>query len=290
MVALAPNTSETSPWDVLDTFPKLHSRAREVKTTKCTEAPRSKSLSRVEIWQVVFESRGGLESFTRDPIGFEDGFNLYQDYFGQSDTDPSGFRKVCCKFRYGWLISEYTNKEIDCGAGKSAAECCKTYGSFPSLWAVEGSLDQPCHHKDPDPETPPMVCLVKTVRTVTTVKVFTQNCGKTLVSLHPVVKVALVTVCVNTWYVDNDPNVDFPITKSSPERIDCIDACDKVYEEDGEQCRNLRSPAGRARCWKQLAEERVRSRFSYESLLKIIGYSLSESATSSFFARSWNAS
>ena len=39
-----------------------------------------------------------------------------------------------------------------------------------------------------------------------------------------------------------------------------------------------------------LQPPRVRSRFSYESLLKIIGYSLSESATSSFFARSWNAS
>ena len=29
VVALAPNSSETSPWDVLDTFPKLHSRAGE---------------------------------------------------------------------------------------------------------------------------------------------------------------------------------------------------------------------------------------------------------------------
>ena len=37
MVALAPITNETPAWDVLDAFPKLHSRAREAKTTPCTE-------------------------------------------------------------------------------------------------------------------------------------------------------------------------------------------------------------------------------------------------------------
>ena len=77
MVALAPNTSETSSWDVLDGFPKLHSRAREVKTTRCTEAPALKSLECVEIWQVVSESCAGLESFTRDPIGYLGGVGVY---------------------------------------------------------------------------------------------------------------------------------------------------------------------------------------------------------------------
>lgn len=37
MVALDPNTSETTTWDILDEFLKLHSRAREQKTTDCTE-------------------------------------------------------------------------------------------------------------------------------------------------------------------------------------------------------------------------------------------------------------
>ena len=79
MVALAPNTSETSPWDVLDTFPKLHSRAREAKPRFCTEAPHSKSLDRVEIWLTIFESRVGLESFTRDPIGYKGSeWSLYE--------------------------------------------------------------------------------------------------------------------------------------------------------------------------------------------------------------------
>jgi RHS repeat-associated protein len=44
----------------------------------------------------------------RDPIGYSDGLSLYSNYFAQSDTDPSGLRKVCCKFRLGWLISKYT--------------------------------------------------------------------------------------------------------------------------------------------------------------------------------------
>jgi len=93
MVALAPNTSETSTWDVLDGFPKLHSRTREVKTRICTEAPASKSLSRVEIWLVISESCVGLESFTRDPIGYEGSkWDLYEYVNSKPlvEIDPSG--------------------------------------------------------------------------------------------------------------------------------------------------------------------------------------------------------
>jgi len=93
MVALAQNTSETSSWDILDGFPKLHSRAREEKTRICTEAPRSKSLSRVEIWLVISESCDGLESFTRDPIGFEGSpYDLYEFLSSRAliRTDPEG--------------------------------------------------------------------------------------------------------------------------------------------------------------------------------------------------------
>ena len=93
MVALAPNTTETSTWDVLETFPKLHSRAREVKTIRCTEAPDSKSRSGFEIWLVILEGCDGLESFTRDPIGYDGSdFNLYEYVSSKplADTDPSG--------------------------------------------------------------------------------------------------------------------------------------------------------------------------------------------------------
>jgi len=95
MVALAPNTSETSTWDILDGFPKLHSRAHEVKTRICTEAPHSKSLGRVEIWLVISESCVGLESFTRDPIGFDGSeWGLYE-YCGAKPLDwfdPTGLK------------------------------------------------------------------------------------------------------------------------------------------------------------------------------------------------------
>jgi hypothetical protein len=94
MVALAPITNETPAWDVLDTFPKLHSRAREAKTTHCTEARYSNSLSGIEIWLLIYESCDGLESFTRDPIGYKDGrsddflpqFLLSQDRYLAEDA------------------------------------------------------------------------------------------------------------------------------------------------------------------------------------------------------------
>ena len=97
MVALAPITNDTSAWDVLNTFPKLHSRAREEKTGICTEAPASKSLGRVEIWQAVYETCDGLESFTRDPIGyFGSKWGLYTIVDGEvlSLVDPSGQRSI----------------------------------------------------------------------------------------------------------------------------------------------------------------------------------------------------
>ena len=105
MVALAPNTSETSTWDVLDRFPKLHSRAREVKTARCTEAPAFKSLSRVEIWLTIYEGCAGLELFTRDPTGYRGGINLYE-YVKSSPlwhSDPSGL--TACTDRCGTLTA-----------------------------------------------------------------------------------------------------------------------------------------------------------------------------------------
>ena len=102
MVALAPNTSETSTWDVLDGFPKLHSRAREVKTTHCTEASHSKSLDCVEIWLTIYEGCDGLESFTRDPIGFDGSeWNLYSyvDSRPLLGLDPSGLKNCMADWK-----------------------------------------------------------------------------------------------------------------------------------------------------------------------------------------------
>ena len=122
MVALAPNTSETSTWDVLETFPKLHSRAREVKTTSCTEAPHYKSLSRVEIWQAIYDCRVGLESFTRDPIGYagsEWGLYVYVGGKALISIDPMGlattttFLGTTCK-------TIFLPGTLDCTCGSKA--------------------------------------------------------------------------------------------------------------------------------------------------------------------------
>ncbi len=116
MVALAPITNETPAWDVLDTFPKLHSRAREVKTTTCTEVPMHKSRSRIEIWLTIYDCRDGLESFTRDPIGYEGSeWFLYEyteskplhyvDPFGQMGLNPLPFSQLYQ--RNGGPLSEW---------------------------------------------------------------------------------------------------------------------------------------------------------------------------------------
>ena len=96
MVALAPITNETPAWDVLDRFPKLHSRAREVKPPSCTDVPHSKSLGCVEIWLTIYESCDGLESFTRDPIDYEGSeWNLYEFLASSAlmNLDPMGLER-----------------------------------------------------------------------------------------------------------------------------------------------------------------------------------------------------
>jgi len=113
MVAIASNTSETSTWDTLNGFPSLHSRAREAKTNRYAEATGCKSLNCVEIWQVIYDYRIRLESFSRDPIGFEGGqLNIYGyvDSRVFISTDPSGMKR-CVEF--GPLNVLHRNKYVD---------------------------------------------------------------------------------------------------------------------------------------------------------------------------------
>jgi hypothetical protein len=136
MVALAPITNETPTWDVLDTFPKLHSRAREEKTTPCTEAPHSKSLDRVEIWLTIYETCEGLESFTRDPIGFDGGSNFYSLVSNSplSFVDPLGeCKQVCCTGTNNTQFAgiypftpeiEQPTFTVNCPPGMSDGACC----------------------------------------------------------------------------------------------------------------------------------------------------------------------
>ena len=169
MVALAPNTSETSSWDVLETFPKLHSRAREVKTRICTEAPHSKSFGRVEIWQAIYESCDGLESFTRDPIGLNGGRNIYGSYLGLKWMDPTGLHIKLTPatlpkgqpwsnepLPYGVAGETTVNLDIQCPCVK-----CKTCAGFYVSWCtidvsfnVTIDVAQARQHSPPTPVPP----------------------------------------------------------------------------------------------------------------------------------------
>ena len=165
MVALAPNTSETSTWDVHDTFPKLHSRAREVKTPSCTEAHASKSLSRVEIWLMIYDDRIRLESFTRDPIGFDGGRKNIFEFLSDSPLsriDPmgkldAGATTVTCAAATAAGIPVGTASA--CGATFVGVGYCVSY--YPStycankvcevhLWLINGS---PQRQPLPEPVT-----------------------------------------------------------------------------------------------------------------------------------------
>ena len=141
MVALAPNTSETSPWDVHDAFPKMHSRAREAKTTPCTEAPMLKSRSRIEIWLTIYETCDRLESFTRDPIKYRGGFNLEQFVFSSPlvYVDPTGLFEV--DPGAGVVSAEqrdyaFNRCFVTCGwnnPGTSTVVMCQKAGGFVTL-------------------------------------------------------------------------------------------------------------------------------------------------------------
>ena len=161
MVALAPNTSETSSWDVLSTFPKLHSRAREVKTRICTEATHSKSLGRVEIWLVISESCVGLESFTRDPIGFDGSeWGLYEFSNSRSLTmvDPSGTvcqqpcvprdKTTCCADAFKLAVNGGMQGRAFCCDGGMVA--CVWGQNLPGVNPAAKSLMEKCvqQHED----------------------------------------------------------------------------------------------------------------------------------------------
>ena len=151
MVALAPNTSETSPWDVLDTFPKLHSRAREAITGSCTEAPHSKSRNGIEIWQLIYEGCDGLEFFTRDPIGYRAGDeNIYRFLFDDPlmGLDPTGL-----KCTYWFFLTDYFNlkNRLDLPTVKPEFDKCDRVAPI-CCWISDGK--KVCREKYPDVKNP----------------------------------------------------------------------------------------------------------------------------------------
>ena len=168
MVALATNTSETNTWDVLDGFPKLHSRAREAITGICTEVPHSKSLNRVEIWLLIYDCRAGLESFTRDPIGYEGSeWDLYEycDSSPLARIDPDGelaVPAICATLALGGLGCTLPCLSV-CGADAQCLYDCygmmSTYGKVVCGGAILGLAACICKAAGPVCATPLLLCI-----------------------------------------------------------------------------------------------------------------------------------
>ncbi len=59
----------------------------------------------------IYESRVGLDSFSRDPIGYEDSENLYRLNIGLSNVDPSGEITVTSTLGIGGSLSPVCGKK-----------------------------------------------------------------------------------------------------------------------------------------------------------------------------------
>ncbi len=79
-------------------YEKSHSRARSIASSRA-DSSRCKSLQRIEMRLSIYESRVGLDSFSRDPIGFGGSpHNLYEYVQSnpQNRLDPLGLCTVHC--------------------------------------------------------------------------------------------------------------------------------------------------------------------------------------------------
>ncbi len=125
-------------------FEKSHSRARGIASA-CTDSSRRKSLDRIDMRFSIYESRVGLESFSRDPIEYEGSkWNLYEFLSGHAlvRIDPMGLesfvhpddintedgcqtwrnqRKADCLLRLRNRIGPISQELLDCYAAVNKA-------------------------------------------------------------------------------------------------------------------------------------------------------------------------
>ncbi len=116
-------------------FENRHSRARSIASI-CTDSLRFKSLDRTEMRLWIYENCIGLESFSRDPIGFEGSeWNLYE-YVNSKPfrlVDPSG------------LEAMDTNTGVDPSKANPVGNTCLT-----TIWYPVNNLEQcldSCQHR-----------------------------------------------------------------------------------------------------------------------------------------------
>jgi RHS repeat-associated protein len=167
----------------------------------------------------------------RDPIGYRDGLSLSASFQGLSNMDPTGLRKVCCNFKFGWVIPEYETKELDCHASKSAAECCDDYGAFPRWWTTTNSANRPC--KRPECVTYRALKLVPFATAVSP-----RNCSKVLP--HPGLQIVLTLAIANECYIDHE----------EWDEDEEYDHCKEEYKKCLKTVMSTWGGKQRNRCWK----------------------------------------
>jgi hypothetical protein len=95
------------------TFKTAH-RARGATSTPVAPVQlRSKSANCIEFRRNTYDNRRRLESCSRDPIGYNDGKNLYRTYFVNYLVDPAGTTAIS------------TSSELICPQPCDSAKKCK---------------------------------------------------------------------------------------------------------------------------------------------------------------------
>jgi len=148
---------------------------------------------------------------SRDPIGYRDGNSLVRAYFAPQNLDPTGLqckRPVCCRFRLGWVIPQYTTKELDCGDGQNASQCCDDYAQrWYRLWRTDAFFDGNC-----DRNNHPVLVLMPAPVTTTPIAPTVL-----LPKVHPVAVICLGLLIGNQCFIDDQPGLDVP--EFDPEEV-----------------------------------------------------------------------
>ncbi len=113
----------------------------------------------------IYESRRRLESCSRDPIGYVDGYSLYVNYFGQTFTDPTG--RACTPIGPIGPVTT-TGYAASGGLGISVSTNPSVVGFVPATSIVcTATHTQTFSYTCSCREWLPWPCLVKSAMTVT---------------------------------------------------------------------------------------------------------------------------
>ena len=168
MVALASPTTENSHRCATQRFEKPLSRVRGNSAMPSCRVRSFNSLNRIEIGLSIYESSDRLESFSRDPIGYEGSeWNLYEYCHNSplANVDPDGelYVAVACTMACLGGIGCAAPCLSVCGADPACLlECYSnmgTYGKVVCGGAVLGCAACLCYAAGPACGAPLLACI-----------------------------------------------------------------------------------------------------------------------------------